>query len=160
MRRGATTSGGQDAISQISDEGSILMAPRKKTPMSAAHKAALAEGRAQSKAVRDYLDALDQNKPKRGRKRTADSVKKRLATVESTLPDATGIKRVQLIQERIDLTAELGSMDAKVDLSGLEKAFVKAAKSYSKSKGITYAAWRQSGVSADVLKRAGLSRAG
>lgn len=136
------------------------MAPRKKTPMSPAHKAALAEGRAQSKAVRDYLEALEQNKPKRGRKRTPDSVKKRLAAVESALPDAGGIKRVQLIQERIDLTAELGSMDTKVDLSGLEKAFVKSAKSYSKSKGITYAAWRQSGVPAEVLKRAGLTRGG
>jgi hypothetical protein len=128
--------------------------------MTAEHKAALAEGRAQSKAVRDYLDALEQNRPKRGRKRTAESVKKRLAAVESALPEAAGIKRLELIQERIDLTAELGSMDAKVDLSGLEKAFVKAAKGYAERKGITYAAWRQSGVPADVLKRAGISRAG
>jgi hypothetical protein len=136
------------------------MAPRRKTKMTAEHKAALAEGRAQSKAVRDYLDALEQNRPKRGRKRTAESVKKRLVAVESSLPDATGIKRLELIQERIDLTAELGGMDAKVDLSGLEKAFVKAAKGYAERKGITYAAWRQSGVPADVLKRAGISRAG
>ena len=39
--------------------------------MSAEHKAALAQGRSEGKAVRDYLDALRANKPKRGRKRTA-----------------------------------------------------------------------------------------
>jgi hypothetical protein len=126
--------------------------------MTPEHKAALAEGRAQSKAVRDYLSALDSNKPKRGRKRTAESVKKRLAAVEVALPEAVGIKRLELIQERIDLTAELGSMDQKVDLSGLEKEFVKSAKGYAQSKGITYAAWRQAGVPADVLKRAGVTR--
>jgi hypothetical protein len=134
------------------------MAPRGKSKMTAEHKAALAEGRAQSKAVRDYLDALEQNRPKRGRKRTAESVKKRLAAVEEALPEAGGIRRLELIQERIDLTAELGGMDAKVDLSGLEKAFVKAAKGYARRKGITYAAWRQSGVAGDVLKRAGITR--
>jgi hypothetical protein len=128
--------------------------------MTAEHKAALAEGRAQGKAVRDYLDALEQNKPKRGRKRTADSVRKRLAVVESALPEAGGIKKLELIQERLDLTAELDSMDAKIDLSGLEKAFAKSAKGYAKRKGITYAAWRELGVPADVLKRAGIGRAG
>ncbi len=136
------------------------MAPRRKTTMTAEHKAALAEGRAQGKAVRDYLDALEQNKPKRGRKRTADSVRKRLAVVESALPEAGGIKKLELIQERLDLTAELDSMDAKIDLSGLEKAFAKSAKGYAKRKGITYAAWRELGVPADVLKRAGIGRAG
>lgn len=134
------------------------MAPRRKTKMTAEHKAALAEGRAQSKAVRDYLDALEQNRPKRGRKRTPESVKRRLAAVEAALPETTGIKRLELIQERIDLTAQLRSMDAKIDLADLEKAFVKAAKGYAQRKGITYAAWRQSGVPADVLKRAGITR--
>ena len=47
--------------------------------MSDEHKAALAEGRTQGRAVRNYLDALEATKPKRGRKRTPDSVKKRLA---------------------------------------------------------------------------------
>ncbi|GIU89637.1 MAG: hypothetical protein KatS3mg010_0736 [Acidimicrobiia bacterium] len=53
--------------------------------MSDDHKAALAEGRNQSRAVSRYLDALEANRPKRGRKRTADSVKKRLAAVEAEL---------------------------------------------------------------------------
>ena len=42
--------------------------PRGGRGMSEAHKAALSEGRAQGRAVRRYLEALDAHKPKRGRK--------------------------------------------------------------------------------------------
>jgi hypothetical protein len=35
---------------------------------------------------------------------------------------------------------------------------VKAASAYSARKGISYAAWRELGVEAAVLKRAGISR--
>jgi hypothetical protein len=131
---------------------------QKTTKMSAAHKAALAEGRAHGRAVREYLDALEESRPKRGRKRTPDSVKKRLNAVEAALGDAGGVKRVQLLQERRDLRTELDNFDTTVDLSSVEKAFVKAAKSYSENKGISYATWREAGVPADVLKKAGITR--
>src|SRR5438067_1738803 len=49
---------------------------RTKSPMSAQHKEALAVGREQGRAVRRYLEALEANRPKRGRKRTTDSVKR------------------------------------------------------------------------------------
>jgi hypothetical protein len=49
-------------------------------------------------------------------------------------------------------------MGEKVDITALESAFVKTAKSYSQRKGISYAAWRELGVSADILKKAGVSR--
>jgi hypothetical protein len=127
--------------------------------MTAQHTAALAEGRAYGRAVREYLDALEESRPKRGRKRTADSVKKRLATVEAELVDAGGVKRVQLLQERRDLRSELDNFETTVDLSSVEKAFVKAAKPYSENKGISYATWREAGVPADVLKKAGITRA-
>ena len=55
---------------------------RTKTPMSDAHKAALAEGREQGRAVRAYLDAVEANAPKRGRKRTPESIAKRLDAIE------------------------------------------------------------------------------
>ena len=132
--------------------------PGRKTKMTDEHKAALAQGRELGRAVRDYLEALEQNKPKRGRKRTADSVKKRLGAINSALPDASAIKKVELIQERRDLEVELATMGTKVDLSAVEKGFVKAAKQYSERKGITYATWREAGVPADVLKKAGVSR--
>ena len=131
----------------------------KKTPMSETHKEALAEGRNHARIVGSYLDALEANKPKRGRKRTPDSVKKRLATVASDLKDAGGITRLNLLQERRDLEVELATMQAGTpDLSGLEKEFVKVANDYSAKKKISYGAWREFGVPADVLKKAGISR--
>ncbi len=132
--------------------------PRKNSPMTPEHKAALAKGRSLGKSVRDYLDALDQNKPKRGRKRTADSVKKQLEAIETALTDASAIKKLELVQKRSDLTVELASMGATVDLSSFEKDFIRDAKSYSDSKGITYATWREVGVPAEVLKKAGIAR--
>jgi hypothetical protein len=129
-----------------------------RTPMSDEHKAALAEGRNQGRTVRRYLEALDLHRPKRGRKRTRDSMQRRLERIEVELGSADPLKRLQLIQERLDLSAEVESLEAKVDLSGLEADFVTAAAPYSQRKGISYAAWRQLGVEPAVLKKAGISR--
>jgi hypothetical protein len=136
------------------------MPPRaKKRAMSNEHKAALAEGRNQARVVGRYLDALEAHKPKRGRKRTPDSVKKRLNALGSELKDAGGLRRLSLLQERRDLEVELAGMQAGgPDLSGLEKDFCKVAKSYSAKKGIAYGAWREFGVSPEVLKKAGITR--
>ena len=132
------------------------MPPKK---MTAEHKQALADGRAEGRAVKSYLDALEQQKPRRGRKRTADSIAKRLTSIEKQLADASSLQRLQLVQERRDLETELAGMDTTVDLTALEADFVKVAKSYSARKGIEYASWRELGVGADVLKKAGVSRA-
>jgi uncharacterized protein YicC (UPF0701 family) len=131
------------------------MAPKT---MTAEHKKALAEGRNEGRAVKAYLDALEQNRPRRGRRRTTDSVKKRLAAIEKELAAATSLKKLQLAQERRDLEAELAGMDAAVDLSKVEQEFVKVAGAYGKRKGIAYATWRELGVGADVLKKAGITR--
>ena len=101
--------------------------------MSDTHKAALAEGRAQGRAVRHYLEALESSKPKRGRKRTRESVAKRLE-------------------------AELAADEETVDLAGIEAEFLAAAKPYSERKGISYAAWREIGVPASTLRAAGITR--
>jgi len=135
-----------------------MAAPRKKTTMTAAHKRALAEGRELGRAVRRYLDALDQSRPRRGRKRTSESIKRRLDAISEQLDSASPLQRLQLVQERLDLTAELDQLDAKVDMSALERDFAKVAKDYSQRKGISYAAWRELGVPADVLKKAGIGR--
>jgi hypothetical protein len=74
------------------------------------------------------------------------------------LVSADPLKRLQLIQERLDLKEELETAGQSVDLSGLEQDFVDAAASYSKRKGISYAAWRELGVEPAVLKRAGIGR--
>ena len=127
-------------------------------PMSDEHKAALAEGRNQGRSVRRYLEALEAHKPKRGRKRTPESIQKRLDRIDTELAKADALKRLQLIQERLDLKEELEAATHTVDLSGLEQEFVDAAAAYSKRKGISYAAWRELGVEPAVLKRAGIGR--
>lgn len=129
--------------------------------MSAQHKAAMEAGRAEGRAVRDYLEALRNNKPKRGRRRTADSIKKRLAAIADALPTASAIEELRLVQERRDLETELATMSASegVDIAALEANFVKVAKAYGDRKGISYASWREVGVPAAVLSKAGISRA-
>jgi len=133
-----------------------MAAPKRS--MTDAHKKALAEGRKLGQAVREYLDALEQHRPKRGRRRTPESIRKRLDAINERLRDAKPLERLQLAQERIDLKGELEKLSAKVDLSKLESKFVQAAKEYSTRKGISYAAWRESGVPAEILRKAGISR--
>ncbi len=138
------------------------MPPKKraKPGMSAEHKEALALGREQGRAVRRYLEALEAHKPKRGRKRTPESIEKRLADIENRLQNADPLSRLQLVQERMNLQNELASKSATVDLGALEQAFIKAAKDYGRRKGISYAAWREAGVNPAVLRQAGIRRAG
>jgi GTP cyclohydrolase II len=129
-----------------------------RSPMSDEHKQALAEGREQGRGVRLYLEALERYRPKRGRKRTAESIQKRLSVIEEGLRDADPLSRLHLLQEQMNLQAELESMGAKADIKELEYGFVAAARSYGERKGISYNAWRELGVSAEVLRRAGISR--
>lgn len=126
--------------------------------MSAEHKAALAEGRAMGRAVRAYLEALQANRPKRGRKRTAESINARIAKIEAEMATANALKQLQLVQERMDLEQELETIDDVVDLSALEADFVSVAKEYSDRKNISFKAWREMGVSAATLSAAGIRR--
>ena len=135
------------------------MAQRKKRTVTDSHKAAMAQGRTESRAISAYLEALETHRPKRGRKRTPESIDKRLTTIDASLESASPVKRLSLIQERLDLLRERDSLQTKVDLTGLEDDFVSTARSYGQRKGISYAAWRELGVSAPVLKRAGITRA-
>jgi len=135
-------------------------APAEKAPrsMSDAHKEALAEGREQGRAVRRYLEALEANKPRRGRKRTPEGIQRRLAAIEERMASVDALSRLHLAQERMDLEAELASSSDGVDLGALEAAFVKAAGPYSRRKGIGYEAWRAANVEPRVLKAAGIGR--
>jgi hypothetical protein len=128
--------------------------------MSEDHKAAMERGRAEGRVVREYLEALRSTKPKRGRKRTPDSITKRLGQIEIELSTATAIDELKLVQERRDLASELESMGTSIDISSLEQEFLRVAGHYGDRKGISYASWREVGVSAATLKSAGISRGG
>lgn len=127
-----------------------------RTPMSDDHKAALAAGREQGRAVKNYIEALTSHKPKRGRKRTAESIQRRLATIDETYDSADALTRLHMAQEKLDLEAELATQDEGFDLSELEDAFVDVAADYSARKGLSKAAWREIGVPPAVLTRAGI----
>jgi hypothetical protein len=121
----------------------------------------MAAGRTEGRAIKNYLEALEQNRPKRGRRRTEESITARLAAIEDELESSDPVKKLNLVQERIDLTEELKAMSAArsaVDVADFEAAFIEAAKPYSERRHISYAAWREVGVPASVLKAAGISR--
>ncbi len=125
--------------------------------MSAEHKEALAEGRTQGRDVRLYLEALQKNRPKRGRRRTPESITKRLAQLDEQLKTADSVKKLILLQERITLKAELEQMEASDNLAELEQRFISVAKSFGERKGITHTAWREFGVPTSVLRAAGIT---
>jgi hypothetical protein len=132
---------------------------RKKTQISNEHLQALAKGRSEGASIRRYLNALQDHKPRRGRKRTPESMKRRLTAIEKQLETADALTRLNLIQERLDLEHQLETSQDAVDMKALEDDFVRTAKTYGERKGISYAAWREAGVDAAVLRRANIKRA-
>jgi hypothetical protein len=110
--------------------------------------------RAETNAVAAYLSALKAPKVP-ARSRTA--LKKRRAQIEQWLAEETSpIREVELIQQRLDIDAELAQIDQAARLRDLEAAFVEVAASWAKRSGISAAALREIGVPARALAKAGL----
>jgi len=116
--------------------------------------------KAEVTAIREYLKALEQNAPRRGRKRTPDGIRRQLASVAAEMEGTTVTRQLDLVQQRINLEAELEALEqaGSIDLSALEANFVNHAAAYGGRRGISYAAWREVGVSAATLKAAGIRR--
>jgi len=139
-----------------------------KSPMTDEHKAALALGRREGKAIRDYLEALKAHKPKRGRQRTPESIRRRLNEIDAEIANeiandiagADPVRQLRLTQDRLDLQSELATAGAGVNLPRLEAEFIEVAKKYGERNRLSYQAWRQVGVDAAVLKKAGITRSG
>lgn len=125
--------------------------------MSQSHKNALANGRAEGKVIREYLEIVEATKPRRGRKRTPESITRRLAAIASELKTADPVTKVRLVQERLDLKTELAGMKTKADIAAAEAKFIKVAKRFSERNNIGYDAWREVGVDPSVLKKAGIA---
>ena len=116
--------------------------------------------KAEVTAIREYLKALEQNAPRRGRKRTPDGIRRQLASVAAEMEGATVTRQLDMVQQRIDLETELEALEqaGSIDLSALEANFVDHAAAYGGRRGISYAAWREVGVLAATLKAAGIRR--
>jgi hypothetical protein len=125
--------------------------------MSQSHKNALANGRAEGKVIREYLEIVEATKPRRGRKRTPESITRRLTGINNELKTADPVTKVRLVQERLDLKTELAGMKTKADIAAAEAKFVKVAKRFSERNNIGYDAWREVGVDTSVLKKAGIA---
>lgn len=132
--------------------------PTKAGAISAAHKKALANGRTEGRIIREYLEIVEATKPKRGRKRTPDSITKRLAVIQAELKVTDPVTKVRLMQERLNLRSELAGMKSKTEITAAEAKFVKVAHSFSTRNDISYDAWREFGVAPAVLKRAGIEK--
>jgi hypothetical protein len=111
------------------------------------------ERRTETAAVAAYLTAL------RAPKVPANSraaLEKRRAQIEQWIAEESSpIREAELIQQRLDIDAQLAQIDQAARLPELEEAFVKVAASWAKRSRISTAALREVGVPARVLKQAG-----
>jgi hypothetical protein len=124
-------------------------------PMSNEHKKALAKGRREARAIKAYLNVLSARKP--GRPVSKSSLTQRLDRVNEKLEQTTDpLARVDLVQTRLDLQQALGQLESADDVEALEAEFKEHVASYSERKGVSYTAWRESGVPAKVLREAGI----
>ena len=125
--------------------------------MSQQHKDALAKGRIESRAIAAYLETVGSRK--RGRPVTVASVRKQLEAVRVRIKaEANALRKVELVQKRLDLEKKLADLQSIKDSSDLEAAFIHHVGAYSRRKGISYTAWREAGVSPAVLTKAGIRR--
>jgi hypothetical protein len=106
--------------------------------------------------VRRYLEHLASTRARRSR-RTPAAIHDRLAAIDSLLPSASTLRGLQLVQERIDLQAELATANDAAAASELEAEFVRVASHYAERRGISYAAWREVGVPAAIQRAAGIT---
>ncbi len=124
-------------------------------PMSQEHKDALAQGRKEARAIKAYLKAIEARRP--GRPVTKEGLQARLARVKVKIAASDNpLKSVELIQTRLDIEGALSQLDEAENVEELEAGFLSHVGAYSERKGISYPAWREVGVAAATLKKAGV----
>lgn len=134
-------------------------APRKKInlgkrqgPRSEEWKEASRFGHESNRLVDEYLAVLKQPKPRMPSQKTVERI-------AAEMPKARGVQLVILMQQEKDARAALEhATKGKERLAAAEAGFVTVAKRFSEKKKITYDTWRDFGVPAPVLKKAGIAR--
>jgi len=124
-----------------------------KTPMTDEHKAALALGRTEGRAVRNYMAALQSTQAPRRRGRKG----KTAAELQTAIMEANDPMERLRLRPLLRAALEEESLET-IDMEALQADFIKVLASYSERTGLTYADWREEGVPAAVLKEAGMSR--
>ena len=133
------------------------------TVFTSEHKDAMKMSHDQNRAVRLYLQAIeDQKQVKPTRRHNPERLRRDLAEAQASLADASSpmanleaSSKVERLQAKLD---RFEQQPEPVDLSSLEADFVQYAAGYAARKQITYAAWLAAGVNRSVLSRAGITR--
>src|SRR5664279_5500947 len=81
-----------------------------KRQVSDTHKAAMAAGRETGRAVNAYLHALEESRPRRGRKVSKEDLEKRLAVARKETDIAIGTARLLALQLVEDLDARIKAL--------------------------------------------------
>lgn len=115
--------------------------------------------RKETKQIDLYLTALEASRVQLARgRRTRDWLENHLKELDAKIPATTGVQKLLLIQDHEETRNDLEAFKQADNMAELEKGFIKHAASYSERHGISFAAWRRVGVSADVLTEAGVTR--
>jgi hypothetical protein len=117
------------------------------------HKAALAQGRVEGRAVRNYMAALQSTSAPRKRGRKGKSAAELQEAIMNASDPMERLRLRPLLREAL----EQESVE-ELDMESLQADFIKVVASYSERTGLTYADWREEGVPPAVLKEAGMSR--
>lgn len=127
---------------------------KRKGPMDADHKANLMAGRARAATVKQYLKALPDMQ--RLSKTTEKELREQLATAQAAADNSDDLTRLEHLQRVHDLEDQIIQLDEKAAFDDLTDQFIGIAAEYSEVKGIDRRAWRDYGVPASVLDRAGI----
>lgn len=100
--------------------------------------------------INRYLTSLE----KGSRKRSKEALSAEMDRVQETiLTTDNPLERLQAIQRRIELGAQLDAPE-----EDLEAGFCEVAGRWAKANGVSWKAWREMGVPSKVLVRAGIER--
>lgn len=147
--RGSTTMGEIHDLNANAKRGRELTGDEKNN---------MAEGRSRSRVVNKYLLEIATGKYHRRGPRKTDpvAIKAELAELNAKLASAKGIDKLMLVEERRKLEQILAGRADNDAFDELEKEFIKIAKPFSNGRGISYESWREMGVPARVLIKAGI----
>lgn len=107
--------------------------------------------------VKQYLSALrDIPVGRGGFKLTPETVERRIASLREDLGRASSPLDELLLRQKIKDLEKATTTKHKEQISKLEEQFVSVAASFSERQGIDADIWRATGVTRDVLKRAGI----
>jgi|SRR5215471_1159193 len=130
----------------------------------------------QSRMIGRYLDRLDEMSEQRANGKRhhkgvplgalpgfashstdPDEIDRAADTIEARAQEATAVKALRMLQRVIELREAAANLRETGGVDAVEQDFIAVAASWAAENGISYAAFRAMGVSAAVLRDAGIS---